>query len=130
MAEHHGGTGSEVWAWALCDAPLVACALVGFVLGSEPPVRGAIDHLVALVRDNGWPCVVSKELGAFRGPGRKDDPCPFATLAMLKPPSVVDDLRDGPAARARAEAPHMETPSRWLSLLAWRVAARVSGRAA
>jgi hypothetical protein len=39
---------------------------------------------VGLVRENGWPGVVSKELGKFRGPGRKDDPCPYATLVMLK----------------------------------------------
>ena len=56
------------------------------------------------MRDNGWPCVVSKELGSFRGPGRKDDPCPFATLAMLKALAEFEDLRDGPECRAGAEA--------------------------
>ena len=29
-------------------------------------------------------CVVSESLGNWRGPGRKDDPCPYATLVMLK----------------------------------------------
>lgn len=43
-----------------------------------------MNHLVELVRENGWPCAVSDELGKFRGPGRKDDPCPFANLGMLK----------------------------------------------
>jgi hypothetical protein len=78
--------------------------LVEFGLGREPAVRSAVEHLTGLVRDNGWPCVVSKELGGFRGPGRKDDPCPFANLAMLKLLSAVDDLRDCAAARAGAEA--------------------------
>ncbi len=40
--------------------------------------------MMALGRDNGWPCAVSQELGKFRGPGRKEDPCPDATLLMLK----------------------------------------------
>ena len=57
-----------------------------------------------LFRDNGWPCAVSKELGNFRGPGRKDDPCPFATLAMLKAVSDIRRLRDGAACRTGAEA--------------------------
>ncbi|MEI7616824.1 MAG: hypothetical protein WCJ54_08945, partial [Actinomycetota bacterium] len=40
--------------------------------------------LLKLGRGNGWPCSVSEELGKFRGPGRKEDPCPYATLVMLK----------------------------------------------
>jgi hypothetical protein len=52
------------------------------------PVQTALQYLVGLVRANGWPCAVSKELGTFRGPGRKEDPCPFANLAMLKVLSV------------------------------------------
>ena len=101
---HYGGNGRDTWAWALCDAPLVAYALVRFGLGTDPAVRGAIAHLAELSRDNGWPCAVSKELGRFRGPGRKDDPCPFATLIMLKLMSELDEHRDGAAARAAAEA--------------------------
>ena len=101
---HYGGTGKDRWAWALCDAPLVVYALVEFGLKHEPVVRSAIEHLAGLVRDNGWPCTVSKELGTFRGPGRKDDPCPFANLAMLKALSAVDDLRDCPASHVGADA--------------------------
>ncbi len=99
----YGGTGQEQWAWALCDAPLVVYALVKFGLGGEPAVQAAIEHLAGLVRDNGWPCAVSKELGKFRGPGRKDDPCPFATLAMLKALSEAEAWRDSPACRAGAD---------------------------
>ena len=100
---HYGGTGRDTWGWALCDAPLIVYALVSFGEQSRPAVKAAIRHLVALVRANGWPCAVSKELGTFRGPGRKDDPCPFANLAMLKALSQVKTLRDGPACRAGAE---------------------------
>jgi hypothetical protein len=98
-----GGTGEDAWAWALCDAPLSVYALVKFGRGDEPAVRRAIDYLTGLVRENGWPCAVSPQLGNFRGPGRKEDPCPFANLAMLKALSAVDDLRDSPATHTGAE---------------------------
>lgn len=101
---HFGGTGQDTWAWALCDAPLVAYALVRFGLTKDPAVRKAVAHLAGLSRHNGWPCAVSKELGRFRGPGRKDDPCPFATLIMLKLISEFDEYRDGAAARVGAES--------------------------
>jgi hypothetical protein len=99
----YGGTDQEQWAWALCDAPLSVYALARFGLRDEPAVRAALDHLVGLHRDNGWPCAVSKELGDWRGPGRKDDPCPYATLVMLKALSEFEDLRADPAARIGAE---------------------------
>lgn len=95
---HFGGSGQDQWAWALCDAPLLVYALIKFGLGHEPAVQHAVDYLTGLVRDNGWPCAVSKELGNFRGPGRKDDPCPFATLAMLKLLAASDKSRGSPAA--------------------------------
>jgi len=100
----YGGTGVDTWAWALCDAPLLVYGLATMGLGEDPGVRRAMAHLVGLVRDNGWPCAVSKELGSFRGPGAKADPCPFATLAMLKALSALDDLRDSEACRTGAEA--------------------------
>lgn len=103
IPEHYGGTGTDQWGWALCDAPLIVYALVKFGLGDRPSVKLAIEYLSGLVRDNGWPCVVSKELGGFRGPGRKDDPCPFATLAMLKALSEVEALRDSAACHTGAD---------------------------
>jgi len=78
-------------------------ALVKFGLKNDPAVQAAVGHLAGLVRDNGWPCAVSKELGKFRGPGRKDDPCPFANLAMLKALAEIEELRDSPACRVGAE---------------------------
>lgn len=100
---HFGGSGQETWAWSLCDAPLIVYALLKFGLGAEPAVKSALDHLTGLVRENGWPCAVSKELGKFRGPGRKEDPCPFATLAMLKTLAVDMDLRESTACHSGAE---------------------------
>jgi hypothetical protein len=101
---YHGGSGREQWAWALCDAPLTVYALVKFGLKNEPAVEAAAGHLAGLARDNGWPCAVSRELGAFRGPGRREDPCPFATLAMLKALSEIEEMRESKACRAGAEA--------------------------
>ncbi|HCM26532.1 MAG: hypothetical protein A2Z99_13800 [Treponema sp. GWB1_62_6] len=79
----HGGPGVEMNAWALCDAPTLLLSLVRFGRGADPRVCAGIRALSALIRDNGWPCAVSPEL-SFRGPGRKDDPCPYATLIMLR----------------------------------------------
>jgi hypothetical protein len=100
---HFGGTGLDQGAWALCDAPLVVYALVKFGLGKDPQVQSAIEHLVGLIGANGWPCAVSKELGKFRGPGRKDDPCPYANLVMLKALSELAEYRDSPACHTGAE---------------------------
>jgi len=103
IPEHYGGSGKDTWAWALCDAPLLVYALAQFGLGDRPEVRAAVDHLVGLLRLNGFPCAVSPELGKFRGPGRKDDPCPYANLAMLKVLSAMPELRASPACRTGAE---------------------------
>jgi hypothetical protein len=103
IPSHNGGTDQDQWAWALCDAPLIVYALVKFGLKDQPEMQTAVQYLVGLLRENGWPCIVSKELGKFRGPGRKADPCPFATLAMLKALSDIEEYRDSSACRIGAE---------------------------
>jgi hypothetical protein len=97
ISTSYGGTGKDQSAWALCDAPLIVYALAKLGLQDTPEVKAAIQYLVGLLRENGWPCAVSKELGKFRGPGRKDDPCPFANLAMLKALAEIEEFRDSPA---------------------------------
>jgi hypothetical protein len=104
IGEAYGGSGEETRAWALCDAPLLLYALSKFGLADHPKVQQAYQYLTGLVRENGWPCVVSPELGSFRGPGRKADPCPFATLAMLKALSQVKELRRGTEAQSGVDA--------------------------
>lgn len=100
---HFGGTGINSWGWALCDTPSIYYALAKMGMGNDPSVIQGITHLKSLMRDNGWPCAVSGELGKFRGPGRKDDPCPYATLVMLKALSAADACRDSEACRTAAE---------------------------
>jgi len=100
---HYGGTGEDQSAWAICDAPLSVYALAKFGLQDNPAVKSATDYLAGLIRDNGWPCAVSKELGKFRGPGRKEDPCPFANLAMLKALSAMEEWKASPECHIGAE---------------------------
>ncbi len=99
----YGGAGNDQWAWALCDAPLILYALVQFGLGKEERIQKASAHLASLIRDNGWPCAVSQELGKFRGPGRKEDPCPYANLVMLKALTQMPEWRDSQACQTGAE---------------------------
>ena len=97
-----GGTGRDGLAWSLCDAPSLTYALNRMGLGEDPRVRKAALHMASLARENGFPCASSKELGRFRGPGRKEDPCPYADLVMLKLLAEAG-LSAGPEARAGVE---------------------------
>jgi len=98
-----GGTGEDLWTWMLCDAPMLLYALLAFGLGKDERVQRAVDHLVSLVDENGWRCVAAPELGKFRGPGRKADPCPIVNVYALKALAQVPELLDSPATRAGAE---------------------------
>jgi hypothetical protein len=101
--KRYGGTGEDTWTWMLCDAPTLLYALLAFGLGKDERVQRAVDHLVSLVDENGWRCVTAPELGKFRGPGRKADPCPIVNVYALKALAQVPELLDSPATRAGAE---------------------------
>jgi len=98
-----GGTGEDIWAWMLCDTPTLLYSLLAMGLGGDPRVQRAAQHLASLVDDNGWRCVVAPELGRFKGPGRKTDPCPIVNVYALKALALVPDLIDSPATRTGAE---------------------------
>jgi hypothetical protein len=98
-----GGTGEDAWSWMLCDAPTLLYVLLAMGLGDDPRVQWAVSHLTSLVGDNGWRCTVAPELGKFRGPGRKDDPCPIVNVYALKALSQMPELLDSPATRTGAE---------------------------
>ena len=78
-----GGPGKELWCWALCDAPVILKALVRFGLDGDTRVKKGIETILGLAKPFGWPCAVAPELGKFRGPGRKDESCPYANLVSL-----------------------------------------------
>jgi hypothetical protein len=91
IPKHFGGSGEDTLAWSLCDAPLMLYALLLAGLEYDGQIKEGVEYLVRLQRDNGFPCVVSKELGKFRGPGRKDDCCPYANLIILKLLSIIPE---------------------------------------
>ncbi len=98
-----GGSGQDTWTWMLCDAPTLLYVLLAMGLGHDARVQRAVDHLVDVIDDNGWRCVVAPELGKFRGPGREADPCPIVNVYALKALSLVPEQRHGPAARTGTE---------------------------
>jgi len=101
---HFGGSGQADYAWMLCDAPLLVYVLVKMGMAEDERIKKAVNYLAGLARENGWPCAASPEIGRFHGPGRREDPCPYATLIMLKLLGQVDALRDSPAAHQGTEA--------------------------
>ena len=87
----------------MCDAPTVLYCLLAMGKGDDPRVRRAVDHLAGQVDENGWRCRCAPELGKFRGPGRKGDPCPIANVYALKALSFAPAYLDSPATRRGAE---------------------------
>lgn len=82
---HFGGSGKDELSWILCDAPSILYALVKFGLEEDPNVHKALKYLVLKERNNGWGCTAAGSMGTkFRGPGKIEDPCPYASLLMLK----------------------------------------------
>jgi hypothetical protein len=103
LHERFGGKDADQWTWMACDAPTLLYALLSMGLDRDAHIQQAVEHLVELVDENGWRCVTAPELGKFRGPGRRDDPCPIANVYALKALSQVPELRDSPATRTGAE---------------------------
>ena len=96
---HYGGKGEDVFGWCLCDAPLLLTALLRAGVDYSQHIKQGADHLVGLYTEHGFPCSVSKEHGKFRGPGRKDDCCPYATLIMLNLLSDIDEYQSSDIAK-------------------------------
>jgi hypothetical protein len=103
LHERFGGKDADQWTWMACDAPTLLYALLSMGLNREEHIQRPVEHLVGLVDENGWRCVTAPELGKFRGPGRRDDPCPIANVYALKALSQVPELQDSPATRTGAE---------------------------
>lgn len=103
IPERYGGTGEDTWSWMLCDAPTLLYVLLAMGSGSDERVRKEVNHLAGLVDENGWRCICAPELGKFRGPGRKDDPCPIVNVYALKALAQVTGFLDSPTTRTGAE---------------------------
>ena len=94
VPKHYGGRGEDVFSWCLCDAPLLLLALLKVGIDYQEYIKPGVDYLVSINRENGFPCAVSPELGRFRGPGKKDDCCPYATLIMADLLSNIPEYQD------------------------------------
>jgi hypothetical protein len=104
LYKRFGGIDGERWTWMACDVPTLLYALLAFGLEDDPRVKQAVNHLVGLVDENGWRCKAAPEFGGkFKGPGRKDDPCPIVNVYALKALAQVPELLDSPATRTGAE---------------------------
>lgn len=98
VPKQFGGTGEDGFGWSLCDAPNLLLALIKAGVPYETNIKPGVDFLVSLCKENGCPCVVSPELGKFRGPGKKDDCCPYSTLIMADLLSVIPEYRESSVA--------------------------------
>lgn len=78
---HFGGSGNPEKMWMACDAPTILYSLLKMGVNHEC-VQKAVIHLKSLVNDKGVLCKGAHP--TMRGPGRKDDPCPYATLLVTK----------------------------------------------
>lgn len=103
IPKHFGGSGVEEMAWVICDAPMIVSSLAQMGLAEDPRVVRAALNIAALSSEKGWRCKGSKEIGKFRGPGRKEDPCPYATLISLRVMSEFPGLASSDAAKFGTE---------------------------
>jgi hypothetical protein len=96
LYKRFGGMEGEYWTWMGCDAPVLFYVLSAFGLESAEPLQAAKELILSLGMDKGWSCSASPMLGKFKGPGKRDDPCPVATLQALKALSLYPDLSEDP----------------------------------
>jgi len=99
-----GGSGKDEWLWCLCDAPLIMIALQKLGLGSMSEINAGLDHLASLIRENGWPCKACSKMENFKGPGNKQDVCPYANLIMLRALALRSNQSDQQKIKIGGEA--------------------------
>lgn len=102
IPKHFGGSGENIFGWCLCDAPLLLYALLKAGVNYEKHIKQGVDFLLQFHENLGFPCTVSQELGKFRGPGRKSDSCPYASLVMLRLLSAIPEYRKSKIAEKTA----------------------------
>ena len=93
LYKQFGGLEGEYWTWMSCDMTVLLYVMSSFGLEDDTPLKKAKDLLLSLVEENGWRCKSSPTLGKFKGPGKKEDPCPIANLYALRALSLAPDLR-------------------------------------
>lgn len=99
IPKHFGGGGEDIFSWCLCDAPLLLLALIKAGIDYDKHIKAGVDYLVSFYKVNGFPCTVSSDLGKFRGPGKKEDCCPYATLIMARLLSHIPEYQSSDIAK-------------------------------
>ena len=99
-----GGSGEDQWTWILCDTPTLLYFLLTLGMENDPGVSKAAAYLADLVEDNGYRCKADPALGKFKGPGRREHPCPIANVYALKALTQSREFVDSTATRNAAEA--------------------------
>lgn len=103
LYKRFGGLEGEYWTWMACDAPTLLYSLLACGLGDHPQVQQALTALIERADENGWRCKASSQLGNFKGPGKREDPCPMATVYGLKVISLIPEMFQSESARNGAE---------------------------
>ncbi len=89
-----GGNNSDTWTWIICDMPTLLYSLKALGCRGNQKLNRAAELLVGICSENGWRCVCDTNLGKFRGPGKKDDPCPVVNIYALKALSLFPELHE------------------------------------
>ncbi len=97
-----GGDDKPRWDWVATDAPLVLFSLLRLGMRDKKVMKG-VNHLTSRITEVGFPCFASESMGKFRGPGRRDDPCPYANLIMLRMTAEIPELLDSDEAKRAIE---------------------------
>jgi hypothetical protein len=98
-----GGTNENQWTWVLCDSPTILYTLLAMGKGEDPDVKRAVTHLIGLVDENGYRCRAAPDLGKFKGPGKRGDPCPIANVYALKTLSLIPEIENTPGVNNAVE---------------------------
>lgn len=93
------------WGSLLCDTHAITDVLLRLGRGDDPRVARAlqttVEDLASTAQGTAWPCRPD-EVSGFRGPGRKGDVCPQATLEALRAWSGVPEEQRPPEVHAAA----------------------------
>lgn len=93
IPERWGGKGTWTMDWIMCDAPILLYALQKFGVENEYTYEAA-RMLVWNSENNGWRCRSS--IPKFRGPGKREDYCPYGNLIALKAISLSKFTKTAP----------------------------------
>jgi hypothetical protein len=96
-----GGTGIPGMAWMLCDFPVILASLLKMGIKNNK-IKSTVLKLKEFARSNGYGCISS--IPKVRGPGKKDDFCPYANLVAAKALSGDSESINSKAAELACES--------------------------